>query len=143
MPTVSRMAPITVKGSDWPLTIGWRRQTSSTSNLIPAANPEPDCRRSRGWGKDYKPCRANRMAAQVHLTKMASLIRAMQILILLSCSVERFLVCPLKWPSDIVCLENPWAVFSCPGSSIPTLGGHCHLHQCHFGIWTQRVTTET
>ena len=65
MPTVSRMAPITVKGSDWPLTIGWRSQTSSTPNLIPAANPEPDCRRSRGWGNQYKQRKANRMEAAV------------------------------------------------------------------------------
>ena len=53
MPTVSRMALITASGS-LPLTIGWRRQMSSTSNLIPAANSDPDCCRSRGWGNEYK-----------------------------------------------------------------------------------------
>merc|ERR1719341_1257974 len=42
MPTVSRIALITARGSDWPLTIGWRKQMSSASSLIPAANSDPD-----------------------------------------------------------------------------------------------------
>ena len=43
MPTESRMAPITARGSDWLFTVWWRRQTSSTSNLMPPANSDPDC----------------------------------------------------------------------------------------------------
>ena len=98
MPTVSRMAPITARGSDRPFTIGWRRQTSRTTNLMPPANSDPDCCRSRGWGNQYKQCGANRMAAKVHLKKMALLIRGILFPTLLLCSAEMFLPCPSNGP---------------------------------------------
>ena len=41
-----------------------------------------------------------------------------------------------------LCLTNADKLFSCPGSSIPDLGQSMSqsLSECHFRIWTQRVT---
>ena len=81
------------------------------SSIFTCSSPSQD-RHQLGFWSDYLPM-------LIHLVKLVALIRF---------GGKEHLV--------QFCLD-----FSCPGSSIPTLGRHW-LSDRHFRIWTQRVTFE-